>query len=129
MNEPIEKRNKLEEQSVYVQAETALCIWEYAHNMLATVKAPKIFNWLKQHEGAFTGRENAIYLAHLVEHAWHKAHGDDFELDGYAFDWEIVPYLLEYWADNYDSPTDINIDIADEGAKLLLKHFKGIEYE
>lgn len=102
----IQLSNVINKDYAYTQAEAALCIWEYAleryrdardgHSFEPTEGA--FYIWLTDGEGACNGRSNAIELAHLVEHAYQIGNGNDDQLDGYAFDWEVCPTICEEMA-------------------------------
>jgi hypothetical protein len=109
---------------VYEQAETALCIWEHVIENNGRDDRGELekslYNWFTQGQGIFAGRAAAINLAWLVERAYQVGNGDDeHRLDGHAFDWEIVPYIISTWAELFDSPDDITAEHADQlGATL-----------
>lgn len=125
----IEKRNKLEDGEAYSQAETALCIWE--HVLESTYENPgrparkELYNWMTQEQGVYNGRMNAINLAYLVDYAYDKANGEEYCLDGPAFDWELVPFMINAWSERLDHPEDVDIEEADKMAILLLATFGG----
>lgn len=109
---------------IYTQVETALCIWE--HVIESTGRDDRgnpdsLYNWFTQEQGVFAGRAAAIDLAWLVERAYQVGHGqnEEYRLDGFAFDWEIVPYIIEIWAELFDSPADITAEIADQLGETL----------
>lgn len=109
---------------IYTQVETALCIWEYVleQTVNKTRNDPEsLYNWFTQEEGVYAGRAAAIDLAWLVERAYQVGHGqnEEYRLDGLAFDWEIVPYIIETWAELFDSPADITAQIADQLGETL----------
>lgn len=110
---------------VFTQVETALCIWEYVIEQTGRDDrgeySESLYNWFTQHQGVYAGRQAAIDLAWLVERAYQVGHGqnEEYRLDGLAFDWEIVPYIIETWAELYDSPADITAQIADQLGETL----------
>lgn len=105
---------------IYQQAETALCIWEYVLECRATDKTKRevdgsgVYEWITMEQGVYMGRSIACDLAWLVELAYRVGHGtgDEYRLDGYAFDWEIVPYIIDTWVELFDSPVEITADDA-----------------
>jgi len=110
---------------VYEQAEVALCVWEYVIENTGRDERGELqeslYNWFTQGQGVFAGRTAAIELAWLVERAYRVGHGEgeEYRLDGLAFDWEIVPYIIETWAELFDGPHEITAQIADQlGATL-----------
>lgn len=124
----IEARNKLTNGATYDQAETALCIWEYVLDSVPRGRRnpddSPLYKWITGEQGVYAGRSNAIRLAHLVEHAYRVAHGDEHMLDGYAFDWELVPFVIGTWAEEFDSSEHIGIEEAEAMADRLLAVFK-----
>lgn len=108
---------------VYTQVETALCIWEYVLEQTTNQNRSEpeaLYNWFTQEQGVYAGRSAAIDLAWLVERAYQVGNGGDkLLLDGLAFDWEIVPYIIETWAELFDYPAEITAQNADHlGASL-----------
>lgn len=114
----------LDSGEVYQQAETALCIWE--HVLDETHRDDRgdpesLYNWMTQEQGVYAGRAAAIDLAWLVERAYRVGHGteEEYRLDGFAFDWEIVPYIIETWHELFDGPHEITPEIADQLGETL----------
>jgi len=117
---------------VYEQAETALCIWEFVMECRVEDKTKRpvdgsgVYEWITQEQGAYHGRSNAIKLAWLVERAYQVGNGqnEEYALDGLAFDWEIVPYIISTWVELFDSPEDITVEIADQLGETLPEALK-----
>ena len=124
----MEKRNKLEDGPAYSQAETALCIWEHILDAIPrgrrTDEVP-LYRWISAGEGAYNGRMNSINLAYLVDYAYEQANGEECRLDGHAFDWDLVPFMINTWSERLAHPDDVDIDEADMMARLLLVTFGG----
>lgn len=94
----------------YNLIEAALCIWEHIiESTHADGGSKKLYNWITQEQGVYTGREMAAQLARLAEIAYRVGdkEGGEYMLDGLAYDWEIIPYVIETWAEQFDCPNDI----------------------
>lgn len=129
--------DELDNGAIYEQVETALCIWEYVLDSRAADKTKRevdgsnIYEWITMEQGVYMGRSMAADLAWLVERAYRVGHGEEgeYRLDGLAFDWEIVPYIISTWAELFDNPTEITAEHADQlGATLpaaLKEHYYG----
>ena len=84
-----------------LQAEAALCIWEELDRRTCLTnpnRCPELIRWREDH-GSFALRHAALGLAGDVEALYDALPAEDW--DGLAFDWEIVPAILDWvvWRD------------------------------
>lgn len=96
----------------YNLIEAALCIWEHIIESVPRGRRDEdneLYTWITQGQGAYTGREMAAQLARLVEIAYRVGdkEGGDYMLDGVAYDWELIPYVIDTWAEQFSGPNDI----------------------
>lgn len=78
------------------QIETALCIWEALDRRTLiehTDQHPALHRWREDY-GSYALRHAAIGLTDYVEAIYQAASPEDW--DGLAFDWEIVPAILDW---------------------------------
>jgi hypothetical protein len=74
---------------------TALCVWEEmleAHDRGDCATMDNVWDNL----GSWEMRQGAIDVAPQFDALWDKLNGDEAALDGMAFDWEFIPFLLPY---------------------------------
>ena len=68
----------------------------------------------------FHGRMRTAEIAWLFDVAYETGQaGEEYRLDGLAFDWEIVPAILEAFVDMFDSPTQVTIEAARQVGETL----------
>ena len=84
-----------------VEAETALCIFEELDRRTATDnpdRCPAVSRW-REDNGVYALRHAALGLAGAVDALYNAIPGDEW--DGLAFDWHIVPAILNWvvWTD------------------------------
>ena len=85
-----------------LQAETALCIWEeldWRTNLTNPKRCAELIRWRENH-GTYALRHAALGLAGDIEALYDALPAEDW--DGLAFDWEIVPTVLDWvvWTGN-----------------------------
>jgi hypothetical protein len=77
---------------------TAMCIWE------AALDNEVLYNWLRQPEGAWQARNNALQLIEPIE----RMYASVSERYGDAFDWEFVPKACALIIEQVASVDDLN---------------------
>ncbi len=105
----------------FIQAEAALCVWEYA------LEEKPVYDWLRGGEGAAQARTACIEIAYLVEIAYQTASGgDQSRMDRWLFDWDIVPVIMQGFRGRVPrGPEDITIEIAVEVGNITLMVMEG----
>src|SRR5690606_7463986 len=79
-----------------LQAETALCIWEeldWRTNLTNPRRCEELIRW-RQDYGSYALRHAALGLAGDIEALYDALPAEDWV--GLAFDWEIVPTILDW---------------------------------
>ena len=79
-----------------LQAETALCIWEeldWRTNLTNPKRCAELIRWREEY-GSYALRHAALSLAGDIEALYDALPAEDW--DGLAFDWEIVPAVLDW---------------------------------
>lgn len=106
-------KNVIDKGRAFTQAEAALCIWEYT--LQGTDHSKKVYEWIKDGEGAAQARQNCIEIAHFVEHAYQVGNGGKDALTNWCFDWEVVPVIMQGFVGLCPGgPSDITVEIAVE---------------
>ena len=115
------KKCLIDKGDVYQQVETALCIWEYVIEGASSLhNNEKLYTWMTEEEGVFHGRMNCANIAWLFDVAYETGQaGEKYRLDGHAFDWEIVPAILDAFVAMFDSPTQATIEAARQVGETL----------
>lgn len=85
-----------------LQAEAALCIWEELDRRTCPMspnRCAELIRWREDH-GSYALRHAALGLAGDVETLYDALPTEEW--DGLAFDWEIIPAILDWvvWSDD-----------------------------
>ena len=87
----------------------AMALWE----CIVEENCPrKVYDWMRDGEGAYQARQNALYLVKTLNDCWDIA--QDLGWGG-AYDWEFIPAVLPIMAEEWP---DINKPMS----HLFLKH-------
>lgn len=120
----MQQENKINTGDEFVQAEVALCIWEYILSKRGEEQEkgdmPNPYIWIGGEQGAAHARTQSIEIAHLVEMAYQFGLGEDNRLDGWCFDWDIVPVIVVYFMGRSpDGTAGVTIEHAKECGTFL----------
>ncbi len=85
------------------EALTAMCIWEAALESVINDEM-QLRTWLAGGEGAAAARDGCITLAPFFDEVWERASARGWDA---PFDWEMVPPLLAYVVEEYNSPEEV----------------------
>lgn len=106
---------------------TAMCIWEavleiqHGWNKHATENEP-VHEWIAEREGAYSARMGCLAVAPFFNAVWQRANARHWEG---AFDWEMVPWILDYIVEHYESPTEV-AELPDSAAQRVANEFLAI---
>ena len=109
-------KNKMVTES---EALWAMMLWEWAleEGAMDSDEA-RTLEWLKQEEGAYQARDNALLIAQQVIPAsdWAYANGfDDSE------DWSFIPKLMSWVQESCNNTAEVNPRILMECAKEVVR--------
>ncbi len=99
------------------EALMSMMIWEYALDEGSRFTPAKAYDWLKDGEGAYQGRDNALLVAKAFMRAsdWAYANGfDDSE------DWEFIPRMIPEIMTRASRPQNVTSDICRRSAELVV---------
>ena len=100
------------------EALMGMMIWEYALDEGTGLNADALaYDWLKDDEGAYQGRDNALLVAKAFMRAsdWAYANGfDDSE------DWEFIPRMIPEIMSLAFTPKEVTSDICMKAAEFVL---------
>jgi hypothetical protein len=109
-----------DDNDVYSQVETALCVWEAIIESASRKSDSAWYNWITEEQGVFHGRMKCAEIAWLFDVAYETGQdGDRYALDGLAFDWEIVPTVLDAFVAMFESPSQVTVEAARQVGETL----------
>ena len=102
------------------QAIDALCIWEEVLEQVHRGN-PSLYEWLREPEGAYQARQNAIELAPLLTAAWEQVERETGA--SITYDWDFIPMALPLFAKRPFHLANTAAH-ADYVAKSLIRHLR-----
>lgn len=98
---------KKEKKFGYLEMEAALCVWECINDWTLRDKPDDRQDWIELREAVGSGemRHQSIALGQWCLKIWDilTAH-DKLFFDGLAYDWEVIPMMLNYARDDNGKP-------------------------
>lgn len=108
-----------------LEMEAALCVWEDINDrtLLSNAEDHPAINRTREEWGSFAMRHACIPLGQWVLKVYDAAGGSDM-FDGFAYDWEVVPFLLDQIDWEGFIPAQPVLPDVDETAAKARSHFE-----